>query len=151
VDSNANEPLSHGFFRYRINQENNNPLGSLIENQAAIYFDYNPPIFTNTTFHTVGENFVPLVLTIEDIYEESIEVTAFPNPFDYSTTIKVEGKEYGALELLVFDVSGRMMTKKQSTSSNQIQLSRGNLQAGVYFYQLKGDGKLLNTGKLLVQ
>jgi hypothetical protein len=151
VDSNANEALSHGFFRYRINQKTNNSLGSLIENQAAIYFDYNPPIFTNTTFHTIGENFVPLVLTIEDIYEESIEVTAFPNPFNYSTTIKVEGKEYGELELSVFDITGRMMTKRQSTSSNQIQLSRGNLQAGIYFYELKGDGKLLNTGKLLVQ
>jgi hypothetical protein len=151
VDSNANEALSHGFFRYRINQKTNNSLGSLIENQAAIYFDYNPPIFTNTTFHTIGENFVPLVLTIENIYEESIEVTAFPNPFNYSTTIKVEGKEYGELELSVFDITGRMMTKRQSTSSNQIQLSRGNLQAGIYFYELKGDGKLLNTGKLLVQ
>jgi hypothetical protein len=151
VDSNANEPLSHGFFRYRISQKHNNPLGSLIENQAAIYFDYNPPIFTNTTFHTVGENFVPLVLTIEDLYEEHIKVTAFPNPFDYSTTIKVEGNEYNELELSVFDITGRLMTEKQTSSGNQVQLSRGDLQTGVYFYKLKGDGKLLNTGKLLVQ
>jgi hypothetical protein len=151
VDSNANEALSHGFFRYRISQKLNNPLGSLIENQAAIYFDYNPPIFTNTTFHTIGENFVPLILTIEDLYEEHINVTAFPNPFDYSTTIKVEGKEYNELELSVFDVSGRVMTEKKISSSNQIQLSKGNLQTGIYFYKLKGDGKLLNTGKLLVQ
>jgi Leucine-rich repeat (LRR) protein len=151
VDSNANEALSHGFFRYRINQETNNPLGSLIENQAAIYFDYNPPIFTNTTFHTIGEEFVPIVLTIEDLYEEDIEVTAFPNPFDYSTTIKVEGNEYDVLELSVFDIGGRLMTEKQTSSVNQIQLSRGALQAGVYFYKLKGDGKLLNTGKLLVR
>lgn len=69
----------------------------------------------------------------------------------HSTTIKVAGKEYNELQLAVFDVSGRLMTQQQVPSNNQIQLSRGNLQAGVYFYQLKGDGQLLNTGKIIVQ
>jgi uncharacterized repeat protein (TIGR01451 family) len=151
VDSNANEPLSHGFFRYGINQENNNPLGSLIENQAAIYFDYNPPIFTNTTFHTIGENFVPVMLSVEDVYVDEIAVSAFPNPFNFTTTIKVEGKTYESLELMVFDISGRVVTQKQTSQGNQIQFSKGNLEAGIYIYQLKGDGVLLNTGKIAVQ
>lgn len=64
-------------------------------------------------FHTVGENFIPISLTIENIYEKSIEVTAFPNPFNSTRTIKVKGKEYGALELSVFDVSGRLMTENE--------------------------------------
>ena len=78
VDINANEPLSHGFFRYRIEQKPNN--------QAAIYFDYNSPIFTNTTFHTVGEDFVT-VIYIANVYDENITVKVFPNPFSETTTV----------------------------------------------------------------
>ncbi len=54
VDSNANEPESHGFFKFNIKQKTANPIGTLIENSAAIYFDFNDPIITNTIFHTVG-------------------------------------------------------------------------------------------------
>lgn len=151
VDSNANEPLSHGFFRYRIEQALNNPIGTLIENQAAIYFDYNPPIFTNTTFHTIGDDFVPVILSVEAVYIDKVEVTAFPNPFKEFTTIQVSGNNYEKLELNVFDVSGKIVKRVESDFGNQIELSRGNLQSGVYIYQLKGDGELLNTGKIIVQ
>ncbi|BDS13654.1 leucine-rich repeat domain-containing protein [Aureispira anguillae] len=151
VDSNTNEPLSHGFFRYRIDQKSNNAIGAVIENQAAIYFDYNPPIFTNTTFHTIGENFVISTVSIDRIYEEAIKVTVFPNPFEQSTTLKIEGKEYQELELMVFDVTGRQVAVHRNWYNNQIQLSRGSLQAGVYIYQLRGDSVLLNTGKIIVK
>ncbi len=151
VDSVANEPLSHGFFRYRIAQNTNNPIGTLIENQAAIYFDYNPAIFTNTTFHTIGDNFVPVILSVEAVYVDELVVNAFPNPFNVTTTIKVEGKSYESLELMVFDISGRVVAQKEASQGNQIQFSKGNLEEGIYIYQLKGDGVLLNTGKIIVQ
>lgn len=58
LDSNANEPESHGFVQFRIGQSAANPQGTLIENSAAIYFDFNPPIITNTTDHLVFD-YVP--------------------------------------------------------------------------------------------
>jgi hypothetical protein len=54
LDSNTNEAASHGFVKFRISQNDNNPDGTIIENKAAIYFDYNDPIITNYTLHTVG-------------------------------------------------------------------------------------------------
>ncbi len=54
-DSNSNEPESHGYVRYRIKPLQNLPLGTAIENTAFIYFDFNPPIITNTTVNTVSE------------------------------------------------------------------------------------------------
>ncbi|MBL4649129.1 MAG: hypothetical protein JKY03_05310, partial [Aureispira sp.] len=74
VDSLTNELLSHGFFNYEIQQKANNPIGTIINNTAAIYFDYNPPIFTNTTYHMVGENFIVVYLAIGKLYEEKIGV-----------------------------------------------------------------------------
>jgi hypothetical protein len=152
VDSIANEPLSHGFFRYRIAQNTNNPIGTLIENQAAIYFDYNPAIFTNTTFHTVGENFVNATVSVEDIYVEGVSVKVYPNPFEYETTIEVEvANEYERLELNIFDISGRKIETLETSGTNQIKFFREGLEAGIYIYQLKGNGVLLNTGKIAIQ
>ncbi len=152
VDSNANEPLSHGFFRYRIAQQPNNALGSVIYNQAAIYFDYNPPIFTNTTFHTIGDNFVTnTYLTLDKVSDDALNVTTFPNPFQTSTTIAIEGKMFDKLEVQVFDLLGRQVSYQQARQSDRVELQRGKLEQGFYVFQLIGDGELLSTGKLKVE
>lgn len=52
-DSNVNEPLSNGFVTFKVNQKSNLPIGTVIENGASIYFDFNAPIFTNVYFHTI--------------------------------------------------------------------------------------------------
>ncbi len=151
VDSNANEPLSHGFFRYRIAQQPNNALGSVIYNQAAIYFDYNPPIFTNTTFHTIGEDFVTKIyLTLDNVPDYELNIKAFPNPFETSTTVVVEDRIFETLELQVFDLLGRQVIYQQNTQSDRIELKRGKLEQGFYIFQLLGDGQQLGTGKLKV-
>lgn len=61
-DSVSNEPASHGYVDFRIKQVPNNPVGTVINNTAEIYFDQNPAVITNTVFHTIDTNFiVPLV------------------------------------------------------------------------------------------
>jgi len=57
-DSNVNEPASHGFIQYKIKQQADNLIDAEIENKAAIYFDFNAPIITNTVLHTVGDDFL---------------------------------------------------------------------------------------------
>lgn len=46
-DSNVNEPLSHGFIEYEIYVTDPTQLEP-VANTASIYFDFNPPIVTNT-------------------------------------------------------------------------------------------------------
>lgn len=48
-DSGTNEVGSHGRFYYEIKRRPNLPLGTVIPNSAAIYFDFNAPVITNTT------------------------------------------------------------------------------------------------------
>lgn len=59
-DSNINEPASHGFIKFTVSPMPNVPMGAVIENYAAIYFDFNSPIYTNTYRHTVGDDFVEM-------------------------------------------------------------------------------------------
>ena len=51
-DSTNNEPLSHGLVTFAITPLANQ-TGSIIENQAQIYFDYNLPVYTNSVFNTL--------------------------------------------------------------------------------------------------
>lgn len=52
LDSFQNEPLSHGFIEYTIRKRNGLPNGRSLDNTAAIYFDFNAPVITNTV-HSV--------------------------------------------------------------------------------------------------
>ncbi|TXI33389.1 MAG: hypothetical protein E6Q58_02795 [Niabella sp.] len=61
-DSNVNEPLSHGYVRFRVKPLTSVLAGSIIHNAASIYFDYNIPVVTNTTTTTVEAIVVPLTL-----------------------------------------------------------------------------------------
>lgn len=48
VDSNRNEPASHGYITYRVKAKNDLAIGDIISNTASIYFDFNAPVRTNT-------------------------------------------------------------------------------------------------------
>lgn len=52
-DSTTDEPGSHGFVTFSVNQMPNLPDGTEINNVVGIYFDYNDPIITNTTSHII--------------------------------------------------------------------------------------------------
>lgn len=52
-DSTSDPDGSQGFVEFQIGIDPSVPVGTEINNQAAIYFDFNPPIFTNTTRTTL--------------------------------------------------------------------------------------------------
>jgi uncharacterized repeat protein (TIGR01451 family) len=52
-DSAQNDSMSIGWFRYSIKLQPNLPIGTHIKNSAAIYFDANAPVITDTTVTTI--------------------------------------------------------------------------------------------------
>lgn len=57
-DSTTNQAASNGFVKFRIKQNRNLPDGTQIKNSADIYFDYNAPVITNQTLHTIDRMLV---------------------------------------------------------------------------------------------
>jgi len=149
-DSFVNEPASHGFVKFRIYQNSNNPVGTIIENFADIYFDYNSKIKTNTTFHEIGLDYYTVsVINIEN--EPNIEVNVFPNPFSQQTTIEVKGQNYQELQLSIYDIMGREVERVSEFGNNKIILHRKQLLQGAYFYRLIADDRPISTGKIIVR
>lgn len=146
-DSNVNQAGSNGFVQFSIRPRADAPLETVIENDAAIYFDFNDPVITNTVFHRLGENF--LVDTWQP-RQPGAEISVSPNPFGDRTTLAIKGlKKDGRLLLHVFDLQG-MLVREQATSSAVFQLERGDWQAGVYLFNITQDGKPVGSGKLIV-
>ncbi|MGB3799550.1 MAG: CRTAC1 family protein, partial [Lewinella sp.] len=69
-DSTTNEAASHGVLRYRIKPKQNYLGGERILNRAAIYFDYEEPVITNTVLNTLKY----------DRAETAEQLNVFPNP-----------------------------------------------------------------------
>ena len=147
-DSNVNEPASHGFVKFRVLQLPDLSDGSLIENTAAIYFDFNEAIWTNTTFHEVQRNFLPV--STQEIFVPNVDVAIYPNPFSGSTTFSVTGKEYKAIELRVFDALGRLVAAEYHNTP-YFEFSAKQNAKGIHFYQLLSEGQLISTGKLVLK
>jgi len=84
VDSITDPIGSIGYFQYKIKPVSNLPAGTIVSNTADIYFDFNSPIFTNTTQNLFFED-----LSI-DYYSESVSVSVFPNPANNFITISGE-------------------------------------------------------------
>ena len=81
-DSTTNFEASQGYVSYRIRVKEKSE-GILISNSASIYFDFNPPILTNTT-----EN---IMLSTFDFDEDGFEI--FVDCNDLDATINPEGEE----------------------------------------------------------
>lgn len=149
-DSSSNLAASQGYASFHIDQKPGVPLQTVIENQAAIYFDFNAPVLTNTTFHRVAEKFVTVVGAWEP-NAAFTEVSAAPNPFSSETLLEIKGLQNDdALTLQITDLQGRVMA--QMTSATQtFSVKRDDLPAGVYLFAIFQNGRLAGRGKLVVR
>lgn len=145
-DSNINEPASHGFIKFRASQQPDNPNGTLIENRAAIYFDFNEPVLTNTTFHTIGDHFI-MVQTDDPAGATPIRV--YPNPSASVAIFEMPAHTDRA----VFQLTDRLGQSQRSDifSGRQYRFERGVLPAGVYFYKITVNKQAVYSGKVLLR
>ena len=147
-------PLPHGFVDFKIAPYESLPIGTVIENKAAIYFDFNEPIITNTVFHTIFEPLLQLAIpggltsTEEKIDDEAIIFQ--PNPMGAFSELKL--KTQGPLnhQVELFDLQGRLILS-ELVSKDVYRIDRTVVNSGLYFYRVYSSGQLLGSGRLVVK
>ncbi|MCF8248155.1 MAG: T9SS type A sorting domain-containing protein [Saprospiraceae bacterium] len=150
-DSNVNEAASHGFVRFRASQRPGLGWGNVIANTALIYFDFNAPIQTNTYKHRIGQVFPwTLVGTTPPVFHPKTQVRIVPNPLTDSALLIVEGIEPGPLNLVLTDVSGKVL-RQQTVNGTGFEFHRGELNPGLYFFKIDRDGERVGSGQLMVR
>jgi hypothetical protein len=134
ADSNVNEPASHGFITFKIKQNLDLPIGNVLKNSAAIYFDFNAPIITNETFHTIYDRFLPIDIPKRVVEEHSDQFLVYPNPTSNLLTVQQYGNHLAELEL--FHINGQLLFQvNMKDKLKTINLS--NFAAGTYILRIK--------------
>ena len=91
-DSIADEPGSHGMISFKIDFKDDIEIGEEVNQTGYIYFDNNPPVITNTTWHTAhecgGESTFELSATEICVDEEAIMTSINPLVVDYQWNIE---------------------------------------------------------------
>jgi uncharacterized repeat protein (TIGR01451 family) len=144
-DSFSNEPGSHAHIDYSIRPKANRPLGTVVDNSASIYFDFNAPVLTNNAWITydVTISTVPSTLT-----ESAIRI--YPHPVGSRATVEFQryaGKSW-AFEL--YDLQGRRLVYEAEITSEIFEFERGSLPAGAYVYKVTAVGNVPKVGRLVL-
>ncbi len=149
-DSNVNEAASQGFVSFRIAQKPDVPLGAEIYNEAAIYFDFNEPVITNRTLHTVGRIMVGLKPAPTSLARSEIHVS--PQPVHDFTLIRhANGRPFRNERFFLTDALGHVV-RQAVLNEGTYRFERLQLPAGLYFFRLEtANGQLTGTGRLVLQ
>ncbi|HPH83505.1 MAG TPA: T9SS type A sorting domain-containing protein [Flavobacteriales bacterium] len=127
VQKSLNEPASIGFVEFKIKQKDSNPISYTIENQAAIYFDFNAPIFTPVHQYSI----YPMPLGINEA-TSPIEMNVSPNPSTGNVAFYFSNKfQETQKSILVTDLSGRTI-KTITTNEKSPNFNWNELPAGTY-------------------
>ncbi|MEI6411270.1 MAG: T9SS type A sorting domain-containing protein [Bacteroidota bacterium] len=148
-DSNANLDASNGFVQFAVQMKKDIPLGTVLENRAGIYFDQNAVVLTNTVFHTIGENFLEIVLNTDNNPSSAAQLlTIYPNPASDRVTVSTNAQLSGATQLVLTNTYGKTVLCK-TIEQGKTELQRGELPAGVYFIQVIDGKQVAASGKVI--
>ncbi len=147
-DSNINSAASNGFLKFRISPKTDVPLETDIKNTAAIFFDFNEPVLTNTTVHRIGINFV---LRSWSPVRPDISLKISPHPMAESAWLEMQGLNDGQeIFVEIFDLQG-VLQHRQTGVSPKILLRKNDLPSGLYLLKISSATGEIGWGKLILR
>jgi uncharacterized repeat protein (TIGR01451 family) len=132
------DSLNKGFIAFRVKLNDGLNTGHTIKNNAAIYFDYNYPVITNTANTVITANLV--VTSATNLVNASSSISIFPNP----TTTPVlqllfSGDRVEKYNVTLVNSDGKAVftrTGVQLSPNQKMSFALPNLATGVYFVHM---------------
>jgi uncharacterized repeat protein (TIGR01451 family) len=150
-DSGADFLGSQGFVKFKITPDTGLTPNTTIFNTAHIYFDFNSAVITNTILNTI-DTVGSLVSTNEIEFTESNDIIAFPNPLRENLTIYYKSKIDNPYNLMLFDITGKEVYRKENITSNKTTINLNQLNNGLYIVVgIDISGKQLFSERVVVQ
>jgi uncharacterized repeat protein (TIGR01451 family) len=121
----ANEPESHGFVAFKIKPKSDVQVGDIISGDAAIYFDFNPPIITDMVYTEIVD-----FMDVSDPEHIDNGVSVFPNPTKNLIHIKLN-RSLLMKEVIMYNIQGH-----ETLRSFEKDISIENLESGIYILKI---------------
>jgi len=109
-----------------------------------------------TTWNICGDSTsscdtVLIVITDGLSIDSHVEFGVFPNPMTDASVVIVNSSEYsGAYTFEMVDASGKLVRTQNGLFNQPMNVNRGDLADGVYFYTIKVNNVQLGNGKLVL-
>ena len=107
-----------------------------LNNRAAIYFDYNTPVITNT-----ATTLLVISLATNNPVEADLQVQVAPNPTEATATLRYNLPSSSAVYGVITDITGKTISTfvnaTQAEGAHEAVIDATQLSAGVYFLTLK--------------
>ena len=142
VPKTQSEAASQGFVSFSVMPKANLPLGTRVDNQAFIYFDYNvavpTPVATVTLDHAPAPTqpvTPPVVTSSKPNLAQSLHL--YPNPASSSVTISGLGN--APVQAQIMDATGHVVSTQTAQSvAGEAEFSVRQLQPGYYLMRAGG-------------
>jgi uncharacterized repeat protein (TIGR01451 family) len=139
-DSTTDNPGSNGFVLFKVQQVPNLPFGTVIENTANIYFDFEEPVITNTYFHTVTDFDFQLIVGTDQMNSDQKlpSFYVFPNPGNSIFNLVMKNAS-GEVRISVTDNMGRevLMESFSATGNSARTIDMSGRAIGIYFLRVQ--------------
>ncbi len=149
-DSTTNLEASQGFVDFFIRTLDSIPADTRIENSAAIYFDFNEPIITNTVFHTIGTDFIRSATAVFQPHP-AYSWRLFPNPATDEAWLIGDQHLPGQKTIWIYDALGRLQ-RQIPFEGDRCLLRFQGLTPGWYALQVRdAAGRSVGVARLLLR
>lgn len=118
---------SQGYVTFKIKPTSGFAVGTIIENAAEIYFDFNPAIIT-TTFST------EFIASLNNFQTQKTDFIIYPNPTN--AVLNIQNKNESIITTVnIIDISGKKLSSN-SNQKNTYSLDVSHLTVGIYFIEI---------------
>ncbi|MCD6068007.1 MAG: hypothetical protein K0S33_2833 [Bacteroidetes bacterium] len=144
-DSTSNEAASHGHVTYEVKAYAGVSEGTVVENTSYIYFDFNEPVVTNTTYNKLVSSIPACSAVGLNKPAQSNEISLYPNPCRNELNIRFSNSAERTLSVL--SLQGQEMLAVKCTGLS-CELDLGSLAPGFYMIKIT-EGKKHSLHKLI--
>ncbi|WP_417600732.1 T9SS type A sorting domain-containing protein [Owenweeksia hongkongensis] len=125
-DSGANYAGSQGFVNFSIDVDPTLNVGDIIDNDAEIYFDFQPAVHTNH-----AKTAIVSVLGVEEFLERQTSLEVYPNPA--RGMFYIENSLNEEQEVKLIDATGKVIRNISLQPEMMAEVGTYGLAPGIYF------------------
>ena len=140
----ANSSVGKGYITFKVKPNANFAIGDIIPNTAAIYFDFNPAIVTNT-FTTEFTSTLGTVQFGDNVFE------VYPNPASSNVNVILQNSTEKIEKITIVDIMGKIVATSSNINSNQFQLNIEAFSKGMYMIEISTNEGSKATKKLVIK
>ncbi len=137
--------FAQGWVAYNIKPKSASiKVGKQLKNMAGIYFDYNAPVFTNTTINTYVKNTskVNTILSIKN------GLNIYPNPTGGILNIQLNELFGTTNTVVIYNVQGQVVKTVNGLGSD-LQINMDELSQGIYIAKVQSNNGYSESVKFI--